>query len=84
MSRITDMGLVLQYEGNVVQKGETVIHYNIEKIDTEGGIDNKMIAIPWTATTKPTRNLIRAIFQVLLDYAEATGEIAPGIDEGDI
>lgn len=83
--RIVNMGLILPYNSDEINEDLTILHYALEKLDSENNIvDTKQVALKWEDVLPADKEHIRAIFASCLNHATMIGELPEGDDINDL
>jgi hypothetical protein len=83
--RIASMGLLLPYVNDAINEENTILHYLLEKIDSNDNVvETKQVALKWEQVLPEDKNHVRAIFASCLNHATMIGELLEGNDINDL
>jgi hypothetical protein len=83
--RIASMGLILPYVGDSINENNTILHYVVEKLDSDGNVvETKQVALKWEQVLPEDKDHVRAIFASCLNHATMIGELPEGDDINDL
>jgi hypothetical protein len=83
--RIASMGLLLPYVSDAINEDNTILHYSLEKVDSDDNVvETRKIALKWEDVLPNDKEHIRAIFTSCLNHATMIGELPEGDDINDL